>query len=261
VRRLILSTLVVLLFSPALMAETTIRITNGEWEPYHSEYSYEYGFASHVISEAFKLEGINIKWGFFPWKRAILLAKVGEEWDANAAWWASDDTKNSFYIGDTIYTTSFVFFHLKSRKFEWKSFEDLKKLRMGATLGYIYGKELMTAMKDRQIAFQEAPTDEQNYIKLLKDRIDIFPNDPIVGQAQLRALLSPEEAGRITYNPKEFEKTNLSLVINKQCANGQLFLEKFNAGMKKLKESGRLAQMYKDLDAGKYDKQKTKWKE
>ena len=40
-----------------------------------------------------------------------------------------------------------------------------------------------------------------------------------------------------------------------------MFLDKFNAGLKKLKASGRLAQMSKDMDAGLYNKQKTKWKE
>lgn len=46
-------------------AATTIRITNGEWEPFLSEYSYEYGLYSHIVSEAFKLEDIEVEWGFF----------------------------------------------------------------------------------------------------------------------------------------------------------------------------------------------------
>jgi polar amino acid transport system substrate-binding protein len=260
-RRFIFSTLVVLLFSPALMAETTIRITNGEWEPYLSEYSYKYGLASHIVTEAFKLEGITVKWGFFPWKRAYLEAQKGENWDASAVWWPTEERKESFFLSDALVKTSYVFFHLKSRKFEWKSVEDLKGLKIGTTLGYDYGKELMTAMKDRKISFQEVSSDEKNFDKLLLGRIDIFPNNPIVGAAQIINSLPPEEAERLTYNRKEFDQNNLNLLISKKCANGQFFLEKFNTGMKKLKESGRLAQMYKDLDAGKYDKQKTKWKE
>jgi hypothetical protein len=47
--------------------------------------------------------------------------------------------------------------------------------------------------------------------------------------------------------------------ISKQSKEGQFFLGKFNSGLKKLKESGRFDQMFKDLSDGKYDKQDTKW--
>ncbi len=80
------------LFSTALYAETTIRITNGEWEPYLSEHCYKYGLASHIVSEAFRLEGINVEWGFFPWKRSYEWAKDGS-WDASAVWWPTKEAK------------------------------------------------------------------------------------------------------------------------------------------------------------------------
>lgn len=259
-RRLLCSVVAVLFFSTALFAETTIRITNGEWEPYLSEYSYEYGLASHIVCEAFKSEGINVVWGFRPWKRAYEEAKDGGKWDASAVWWPTDEAKESFLVSEPVVKTSFVFFHLKSRKIQWESLEDLKGLQIGFTRGYDYGKEFMAAVKEKKISVQEVTADEQNYKKLLIGRIDIFPNDPIVGYAQIRNSLSPDEAGLLTHHPKEFEQNTLNLIISKKCVNGRLFLEKFNSGMKKLKESGRIAQMYKDLDAAKYDKQKNKWK-
>ena len=48
----------------------TIRIANGEWGPYLSEYSHEYGLASHIISEAFKSVKVKIEWGFSPGNEA-----------------------------------------------------------------------------------------------------------------------------------------------------------------------------------------------
>lgn len=56
-------------------AQETIRITNGEWEPFLSQHSPHYGINSHIVSEAFRLEGIQVKWGFFPWKRAFIEAR------------------------------------------------------------------------------------------------------------------------------------------------------------------------------------------
>ena len=107
-----LSIFLIGIYSDSLFAEKTIRITNGEWEPYLSEYSYEYGLASHIVSEAFKLEGIKVVWGFRPWVRAYDDAKKGEHWDASAVWWPTQDAKESFLISDPVINTSFVFFHL-----------------------------------------------------------------------------------------------------------------------------------------------------
>jgi polar amino acid transport system substrate-binding protein len=255
----LLSIFLMLLISTASFSETVIKITNGEWEPYLSQYAYEYGLASHIVSESFKLEGIVVKWGFYPWKRSYELAKKGK-WDASAVWWPTKETKQDFLISDPVVSTSFVFFYVKGRQFNWDSFNDLKGLNVGYTIGYGYGKEFMTAVKEKIFKIDKISSDEKNYKKLLHGRTDIFPNDPIVGYAQIRNSFTPEDVKRFTHHPKEFEKNTLNLIISKNCKNGRFFLEKFNSGLEKLKKSGRIDQMVKDLNAGKYDKQKDKWK-
>ncbi len=245
--------------NPLVYAQSIINITNGEWEPYHSQFSYQYGFDSHVVSESFKLEGIAVNWGFFPWKRAFHLAKNGKEWQASAAWWPSDKTKADFLISDPISNTSFVFFHLKSRVFDWSSVSDLNGLRVGGTLEYNYGREFMDAMHQDNIDVQLVASDELNYKKLLNDRIDIFPNDLTVGYSQIRNSVTPQDVGKFTHHPLEFEKTTLHLIISKQAKNAHWFIKKFNAGLKKLKATGKHQEMFNDLKSGKYDKNKTKW--
>ncbi len=248
-------------FSTMLFAQKTIKITNGEWEPFLSQYSYGYGIDSHIITEALKLEGIKVKWAFYPWKRAYQLAKKGTKWDASCCWWPSEETKEAFLLSDVVSKTSFVFYHLKSYNFDWSSLDDLKNIRIGGTLEYDYGKKFTKAMKDKKIRVDLVPTDETNYKKLLKGRIKIFPNDPVVGYAQIRNNFTPEEVKKFTHHSKEFEVSTLHLIISKKSKNAKFFMDKFNSGLKKLKKSGRLDKMFKDLAAGKYDKKKTKWKE
>jgi len=184
-----------------------------------------------------------------------VLAEKGQEWDASAVWWPTDETKEDFLISEPVVNTSFVFFHLKSNSFQWKTFENLQGFKIGFTRGYDYGKEFMTLMNKGNLIVDIANSDEVNYKKLLKGRIFLFPNDPIVGYAQIRNTFSLEETKLFTHHPKEFEKNTLNLIISKKCKNGILFLEKFNAGIRKLKANGTIDQMYKNLEAGKYDKQ------
>jgi len=242
-----------IIFTTNLFAET-IRITNGEWEPYLSNYSYQYGLNSHLVTEAFELEGITVEWGFFPWQRAFQNVKDGSDWRASCCWWPSEDTKQEFLISDAIVKTSFVFFHLKSYEFDWSSIEELKGIKIGGTSNYNYGAEFMKALATKQLNIEFATKDEFNYKKLLAGRIQIFPNDPSVGKAQIKNSLSADEADLLTHNPKKFGIDSLHLIFNKNDMRNKYFLDKFNAGLIKLKASGRYQQMLNDLHIGKYNK-------
>lgn len=246
------------LFAPALWAKDAIRISNGEWEPYLSQYVYEYGVASHIVSEAFKIEGVDVTWGFFPWSRAYELTKQGS-WDASAVWWDTPDARAHFWVSEPVVKTSFVFFHLKSTPFNWKDTQDLTGLKIGFTRGFDYGVDFMQALGQKKLTVDITTSDEQNFKKLLTGRIDIFPNDPIVGQAQLHNNFTPAEQALFTHHPKVFAQKSLHLIISKQIHNGKQLLSKFNAGLRKLKKSGQLNVILQNQQKGLYNKQKTKW--
>jgi len=249
--------LLILLTATISKANSTIRITNGEWEPYLSEYCYGYGLASHIISESFKLEGITVKWGFFPWKRSYEVAKMGA-WDASATWSPKKDRNKDFWFTEPVFYVSYVFFYSQGRKIPW---ENLDGHIIGLSRGYTYGEEIKTFIKKRNLIVDVTTKDEQNFIRLLKGRIALFPNDLIVGYSQIRNTFPPEEVRMFKHYPKVFDTSTSNLIISKNCKNGQFFLEKFNSGLSKLKKSGRFDQMIKDLSSGKYDKQKIKWKQ
>ena len=253
-QKYLLSILILLCLPYKLAAQEAIRITNGEWEPYMSEYTLHYGVNSHIVAEAFKLEGIKVEWGFFPWKRAYQLAKKGVEWDASATWWPAKETKEAFLIGDAVSQTSFVFFHLKDKKLDWNRFDDLKNLRIGGTLEYDYGEAFTGFLRKYNKELDWAASDEQGYKKLLLDRIDVLPNDRIVGLQQIRNTFSIEDAERFTFHPKEFEHSTLHLIISKNSPHAEFFLERFNAGFKKLRENGKLREILDDFKQGKYVK-------
>ena len=60
-------------WSAGALAQTrdTIRLTNGDWQPFMSKNGPHHGIASHVVTEAFALVGVEVEYGFFPWKRSI----------------------------------------------------------------------------------------------------------------------------------------------------------------------------------------------
>ena len=220
----------------------TIRITNGEWAPYLGEKLSEYGIVSQVITEAFASSGIKVQYGFFPWPRAIGIAQEGE-WDAAAVWLKSPEREAEFYISNPVIESEWVFFHLKSYPFTWKILDDLKGIKIGGTQSYAYGQEFLDANKSGKIKILWARSDEINYRLLLNGTIAIFPNDRIVGYEMISRLFTPKEAELIINDPKPLRVDPLYLLFSKKVPKNEETVSIFNAGLAKLKKSGRYNQI------------------
>jgi len=233
----------------------TIRLTNGEWQPYLSKDTPHYGFASHIVTEAFELVGVEVEYGFFPWKRSYKIAKEGT-WDGTVVWVDSDERREHFLYSDAVVPQTNRFFHLKSFDFDWNSYEDLTDVKIGATLEYAYSKEFDAAEAAGIIKTRRVPSDETNLKMLLKGRIDVFPGETMVTYAQIRDTFSQEDAGLFTHHPKAINEDPMYLLLSKQVEGNEAMLDLFNEGLKRLKESGLYDQIIADALAGKYAKPK-----
>ena len=109
---LIVALCVILAFHVAsAQTSKTIRLTNGEWQPFLSEHVPHYGFASHIITEAFALVGVEVEYGFFPWKRSMKLARDGT-WDGTAVWFDTEERRENMFLTDPVVSSAMAFFHL-----------------------------------------------------------------------------------------------------------------------------------------------------
>jgi len=245
-----------MMHSTAYAQTKTIRITNGEWVPYMSEQLPQYGLISRIVTEAFKLEDIDVEWGFFPWQRAYYNAQNSGDWDASCCWWPTSEIKSDgFLISNPVGSNTTVFFYLNGLDFDWSTLEDLANYRVGTALGYKYGDELDRMIEEGKITTDVAKTDKGNFRKLLEGRIDVYPTDLAVGVACIEECFSAEEARRFRYHSKSLDTTTLNLIISQKSENAEWFMEKFNSGLNKLKDSGRFDEMTNELMKGKYDVQ------
>ncbi len=240
--------------SAGALAQTqnTIRLTNGEWQPLMSKDAPHHGIASHIVTEAFALVEVEVEYGFFPWKRSFKLAKDGK-WDGSAVWWDNEERRKLFYFTDPVAPTKTVFFHLKTTPFDWTTYEDLRDVRIGVTLQYSYSDEFDAAEAAGIIRTDRVPTDETNLKKLLKGRIDIFPGELMVTYAQIRDTFTAEEVTLFTHHSGPIVEQPLHLVLSKKVPGMERMRDRFNEGLRMLKESGRWDQILADGLAGKYD--------
>ena len=234
---------------------TTVRLTNGEWQPFLSKEPPHYVFASHIITEAFTLVGVEVEYGFFPWSRAMKLAKDGT-WDGSAVWGDSEERRQDFYFSDSVVPSSWVFFHLESTDFDWSSYEDLQTLKVGGTVEYFYSDDFEAAEAAGVFHTIRGRSDEVGLMNLWKGRIDVFPGDVMVTYAQIRDTFPEEDVALFVHHPKRITEKPLYLFFSKKVPGSEQLRDRFNQGLKLLRQSGRYDQIFADAMAGQYAKPK-----
>ena len=163
-------------------SRNSIRLTNGEWQPYLSKDVPHFGIASHIITEAFALVGVEVEFGFFPWARSMKLAKEGT-WDGSAVWGDSEERRRDFYFSEEVVPSTWVFFHLAGTDFDWSDYGDLQDLKVGGTVEYFYSDDFEAAEAAGVFRTIRGRSDEVGLQNLLKGRIDVFPGDVMVTYA------------------------------------------------------------------------------
>ncbi len=242
-----------LIASSFCFAEETIVVATGDWPPILGKDLKHGGYHNHMLKLCFETQGIKTKFVFLPRNRALEKTRVGG-YHLTTAWFCSEKRKKDFLCGDPISSTNYHFFHLKSTKFDWKNYNDLKKYKIGVTLGYTYTDEFVKMVNDGELKGHWVSRDDQNFSKLLRGRIDIFPIDSLVGSYKLRREFSPEQIGRITYHPKSLEDRSAHPLFPKSRSDSKKLLKLYNKGLEIVISKG-LYQKYKDkMIEGWYDK-------
>lgn len=237
---------------PMSRAENLVLLANGEWPPYTSQHLERYGVYSHIVSEAFALEGMTVKYEFFPWKRSYVYVKDGD-CDGSLTWAPTPEKKQEVFFSDPVFQHTKVFFHLKNFPFDWTTMDDLKAISIGATALYTYGDEFDQAAKNGRIQAEYTTTDILNLKKLRERRIQIFPSDINVGYDLVNTNFTPEEIGLFTHHPKPIQKAFTCVIFTKKNPEKSLLLlETFNRGLGKLKEQGTYDKLLKAYLRGEY---------
>jgi polar amino acid transport system substrate-binding protein len=135
---------------------------------------------------------------------------------------------------------------------DWKTLDDLKNYKFGATRGYTYTKEFWEAEESKRLDADVTDSDRQNFKKLLAGRIDIFPSGLVNGYSILRKEFDASESDLISFHPKPLSKTTGHLALTRSSKNSGNLLRIFNQGLAELKKEGLYNKFRDDLLAGKY---------
>lgn len=243
--------LALVLISANVSGESRIKLTNGEWAPYLSKNLPHYGAASHIVEEAFSAVGVEVEYGFYPWKRAFKLAREGT-WNGTVVWVYTPERAQDFFYSDVVISDPEYLFHLKSKDLKWEKIEDLRGLTIGGTLHTVYPL-LEKAASAGILHIERAGNYDNLYRRLLKNRIDAIPQVSQVGKYYLRTTFSPEQRQRITYSKTVLQERKYHLILSKKLEINRKLVTLFNKGLSIIIKSGKYAEIIGNLDRGGYD--------
>lgn len=250
--RIILITTITLVFSTSSQATNKIiTISSGEWPPFVSEKLKYHGVAARIISESFALQNIEVKYTWFPWKRSYNNIKMGYS-DASAVWAVTEKRSKEMLFSDPVINNVIVLFFNNKKFSNWKSYDDLSGLIIGATNGYFNGDEFEKAEKNGLITVERTSIESNNFKKLLANRIDAVVAEIDTGYDILNRISAAEQIKSIVVSPKKVASFTTHLITSKKLDNGDDIIEKFNKGLKQLVDTGKLDQYIMESRNGLY---------
>jgi polar amino acid transport system substrate-binding protein len=235
-----------------LAAEPTLRIGTGDWAPYVDQRRADGGAMARLISAVFAEAGYAVEYVFYPWDRNVLMLQQGQL-DAIMPYSCSPSRLNYGVCSDPVVRGEVVLFHRRELAFDWRRIVDLKRYRIGTTLGYSYGSRFDQAQQDGLLQVQQNGKEDTSLRLLQLGRIDLHPQDRAVGYAMLRRLFPGAEGRAITHHSRHLNTESLRLLFRKDDAEGERLLRLFNTGLRHFAERGDLARLQQALNSGDAD--------
>ena len=222
------------LLSGATVQASEYKVTSLDWPPYSGGQLVAQGLLSVVVSEAFEAVGSTVKIEFFPWNRAVDLARNNEAYVAYFPEYHSKANEDGCLYSDPVGVSPLVLVEPKSSPVRWKSYDDLAGRKIGVVRGYVNTEELDARIASKALSADVALDDAKNLLKLAAGRVDVAVIDLNVFNYLVKNDPSVETvAGQLQVNGKILEDKKL-FVCFKKTPEGEKALRAFKLGLKKI---------------------------
>lgn len=230
---------VLLLSCMSLLAHAErLRIVTDPWAPYaYEEDGQPKGIDYEVTAEVFKRLGIEVDWQFMPWRRCMLMVDQGLADGVLDIFQTTLRSSQLFYPNEPLSEVEFVLFQANDRPHAVNSLDDLRGLTVGTSAGYDYGQAFLESPLFRREA---APTQEANFGKLQRGRIDLVITDRRVGRHVLAQLGLEQQVSEL---PLVIDRQRQYLAVRRN-AGMDLLAQRFAAELRRFKQEPAYAELH-----------------
>jgi ABC-type amino acid transport substrate-binding protein len=233
----------------AAAARPVVHLATLDWEPYIGAKLPDQGYTAALIREAYRDQGWDVKIEFYPWARALHLARTGAV-DGLMPEYFNSSRKSEFNYSFPFPGGPLVLYKRKSDaiafatdpvKDQDRALRALKARRFGVVRGY-----LNTPIFDAAayLTKEEASDDATNLRKLVYKRIDFAVIDQRVAEYLIRTQY-PDYAGKIEPMQPALADNPLYIAFSLKAPRHNEARAVFNRGLTRMKADGRIEALYK----------------
>ena len=210
----------------------TVRLTSLYWPPYTGENLAEQGASVAVARAAFAAMGHQLEVEFYPWNRAVSLAKNNELYAGYFP--AYYFRTNKLLFSDTMGSGMLGFVEQKDDPIKWRALTDLVPYKIGVVNGYRNTIEFDDMIQSGQLSAVSVLTDKQNVLKVADARLDVA----VIDENVLKFLKLHDEniskvKDKVQMNKKPLVNKHLYIAFNRG-EQGEKWLDIFNQGLTKI---------------------------
>ncbi len=210
-----------------------VTITTNDYAPYTSTKNNGSGFILDIVRKTFKEVGVEVVYEFYPWKRCEFYVEHGKAF-ATTPYFKTEERIKKYNFSEPIIYSYNRFFYNKEKfpnGYEWNKIEDFKNYEIGGILGYWYIPEFKRA----GLSVFYSSKEKMNLMLLIRKRIDFTIIDELTGRKLMNKNF-PKEVDKIGVLKKPLSVLKFYLLISRKYPNHEKLTEKFNRGLKIVKE-------------------------
>lgn len=217
----------------AVFGAEIIKLSSLEWPPYTGENLPEGGASLKVAKAAFAAMGYDLVVEFYPWQRAVDMAKQGQ----TAGYFPeyhSADIEKEFIFSSRMGDSPLGLIEPAGSKTAWSSLADLKSKTIGVVSGYVNTEEFDAMAASGSLATDQSPDDATLVRKVAAGRVDMAVMDRHVFDYLVNN--DPELSsvkGAVSFNDKLLENKGLFVCFTR-TQEGEKLAAIFNEGLTKI---------------------------
>ncbi|MGQ0587444.1 MAG: substrate-binding periplasmic protein [Gammaproteobacteria bacterium] len=232
----------------------SVQLATTEWPPYIGQSLPGRGYVHMLTERAFAASGYRAEIRFYPWARALALARDGKVAGLLPEYFDAARTGEFAYsrpfpggpVGFYVRRDSQLSLPKSMATKPAEALATLKHLRFGVVRGYLNAPVFDSAPDLKR---EDAKDDLTNLRKLYHRRVDAIVIDRNVAEYLLRTAV-PEFAAALAYLEPPLAQHPLYVAFSLTAPDHAALLQAFNRGLDRLEASGELAKIRRQAGLG-----------
>lgn len=247
-RNATLTIFVVLLFSFGSITHTSakefIKLAVDIWLPYENIGNKDVpGFSTEVVTNV--LNEMGVKWDLreYPWARALKEVFEGRRDALFTAFWTEERARYVYYPKEPLAKERWLFFVRRkdTEHLSFVSYDEIKNRRIGVLRGASVSEEFWKFVK-KYSNYEAAKTDDLNFKKLVKGRIDYVVTSYSNGIELARQMGISDQ---IAFLPSPIiSEDDLYIIFSKKSVSPS-FVDAFSDALRSFKKSDQFRAIYR----------------